>query len=100
MFEHIVCGVLWFAVASYAVATFKTLTLAMGAVPGQGSSHVLVFDAGRKPLIYQTIAGTDTPMPFSRPLKAGHRVVGLTRLYYPVHGETSVRDSRFPTFWQ
>ncbi len=100
MFEQFVRGALWFVAATYEVATFKTLTLAMGVAPGQGLGHVLVFDAGRKPLIYPTIAGTDTPMPFARPLRTGYRVVGLTRLYYPVHGETSVRDSRFPTFWQ
>lgn len=34
MFEHIVKGAPWFVVATYAVATFKTLTLALGVAPG------------------------------------------------------------------
>ena len=97
MFEQIVRGALWVVVATYAVGTFKTLMLAMGAVPGQGSSHVLVVEADQKPRLYPVIDGTDTPMPFARSLRTGYRVVGLSRLYYPVHGETAVRDSRFPS---
>lgn len=31
MFEQIVKGALWFAVATYAIGTFKTLTLAFAA---------------------------------------------------------------------
>lgn len=100
MFEQIAKGALWLVAATYVVATFKTLTLAMDAVPGQGSSHVLVVEADQKPRLYPVIDGTDTPMPFARSLRTGYRVVGLSRLYYPVHGETTVRDSRFPTFWR
>ena len=100
MFEQIVKGALWFAVTTYVIATCKTLTLATGAVGGQGEGHVLVAEAGRKPLMYPVIAGTDTPMPFSKPLRTASRVVGVSRLYYAVHGETSVRDSRIPSFWR
>ena len=74
--------------------------LATGAVGGQGRGHVLVAETGKKPLMYPVIAGTETPMPFSNPLRTASRVVGLSRLYYAVHGETAVRDSRFPSFWR
>ena len=100
MFEQIVKGVLWFVVATYVVATCKTLTLATGAIGVQGTEHVMVKESGRKPLMYPVIAGTDTPMPFSRPLRTSSRVVGVSRLYYAVHGETAIRDSRFPSFWK
>lgn len=100
MFEQFVRGALWFVAATYVVATFKTLTLALGPEGGLSEGHVLVVEEGRKPLIYPVIDGTDTPMPFARSLRTGYRVVGLSRLYYPVHGETAVRDSRFPSFWR
>lgn len=100
MFEQIVKGALCFAVATYAIGTFKTLMLASAADGGQGAGQVLVKEEGRKPLIYPVIDGTDMPMPFATPIQTASRVVGLSRLYYAVHGETSVRDSRIPSFWR
>lgn len=100
MFEQIVKGALWFAVATYAIGTFKTLMLASAADGGQGAGLVLVKEEGRKPLIHPVIEGTDMPMPFATPIQTASRVVGVSRLYYAVHGETSVRDSRIPSFWR
>ena len=53
MFEQIVKGALWFAVATYAIGTFKTLMLASAADGGQGAGLVLVKEEGRKPLIHR-----------------------------------------------
>lgn len=100
MFEQFVRGALWFVVATYVVATFKTLTLAMGVAPGQGSGHVLVFDAGRKPLIYPVLEGTDMPVPFSTPMKTSSRVVGHSKVYYAVYPGMGVRDTRYRSFWR
>lgn len=100
MFEQIVKGALWFAVTTYVIATCKTLTLATGAVGGQGEGHVLVAEAGRKPLIYPVIGGTDMPMPFATPIQTASRVVGLSKLYYAVYPGSSVRDNRYRAFWK
>ena len=100
MFEQIVKGALWFAVATYAIATCKTLTLATSAVGGQGAGHVLVAETGRKPLIYPVIDGTDMPMPFATPIQTASRVVGVSKLYYAVYPGSSVRDNRYRAFWK
>ena len=100
MFEQIVKGALWFAVTTYVIATCKTLTLATGAVGGQGAGHVLVAEAGRKPLIYPVIDGTDMPMPFATPIQTASRVVGVSKLYYAVYPGSSVRDNRYRAFWK
>lgn len=100
MFEQIVKGALWFAVATYSIATFKTLTLALGPESSQSAGHVMVAEAGRKPLIYPVIDGTDMPMPFSNPTRTSSRAVGTSKVYYAVYGGTSVRDTRYRSFWR
>lgn len=95
MFEQIVKGALWFA-----VATFKTLTLALGPESSQSAGHVMVAEAGRKPLIYPVIDGTDMPMPFSNPTRTSSRAVGTSKVYYAVYGGASVRDTRYRSFWR
>lgn len=100
MFEQIVRGALWFAVATYAIATFKTMMLAWAADGGQSAGQVLVKEEGRKPLIYPVIDGTDMPMPFSTPIQAASRVVGTAKLYYAVYPGSSVRDNRYRAFWR
>ena len=86
MFEQIVKGALWFAVATYSIGTFKTL--------------MLVKEEGRRPLIYPVIDGTDMPMPFATPIQTASRVVGVSKLYYAVYPGSSVRDNRYRAFWK
>ena len=100
MFEQIVKGALWFAVATYAIGTFKTLTLALAADGGQSAGQILVKEEGRKPLIYPVIDGTDMAMPFATPMQTASRVVGTSKLYYAVYPGMSVRDTRFRAFWR
>lgn len=100
MFEQIVRGALWFAVAAYAIGTLKTMTLAMAADGGQNAGLVLVKEEGRKPLIYPVIEGTDIAVPFSTPIQTASRVVGVSRLYYAVYPGSSVRDNRYRAFWR
>lgn len=100
MFEQIVKGALWFVAATYAVATFKTLTLALGPDDGRNTGHVLVAEEGRKPLIYPVLEGTDTPVPFSTPMKTSSRVVGHSKVYYAVYPGMGVRDTRYRSFWR
>ena len=100
MFEQIVKIALWFAVATYAIGTFKTLTLALAADGGQSAGQVLVKEEGRKPLIYPVIDGTDMAMPFATPMKTASRVVGTSKLYYAVYPGMSVRDTRYRAFWK
>ncbi|MGI9141878.1 MAG: hypothetical protein ACR2IJ_01695 [Fluviibacter sp.] len=100
MFEQILKGALWFVVATYAVATFKTLTLTLGPDGDRNIGHVLVAEEGRKPLIYPVIDGSDTPMPFSRPMQTSSRVVGLSKVYSAVYPGMSVRDTQYRSFWR
>ena len=100
MFEQFVRGALWFVAATYVVATFKTLTLALGPEGGLSEGHVLVVEAGRKPLIYPAIEGTDVAMPFGVPMQTSSRVVWASKLYYAVYPGMSVRDTRYRAFWQ
>ena len=100
MFEQIVKGALWFVAATYVMATFKTLSLALGPDGGSDAEHVLVAEEGRKPLIYPTIDGSDTPMPFARPMKTSSRVVGLSKVYYAVYPGVPMRDTRYQAFWR
>lgn len=98
MFEQIVKGALWSAVATYSIATVKTLTLALGAEGGEPSGYVLLKEEGRKPLIYPAIEGTDVAMPFGAPMQTSSRVVGGSKLYYAVYPGMSVRDTRYRAF--
>ena len=100
MFEQIIKGVLWFAVATYSIGTVKTLTLALGAEGGVPSGHVLLKEEGRKPLIYPAIEGTDIAMPFGVPSQTSSRVIGTSKLYYAVYPGMSVRDTRYRAFWR
>ena len=100
MFEHILRGALWFAVATYAIGTFKTMTMAIAADGVQSAGQVLVMEEGRKPLIYPVIEGTDMAMPFSTPIQVASRVVGTSKLYYAVYPGLSVRDTRYRAFWK
>ena len=59
MFEQIVRGALWFAVATYAIGTMKTLTLAIGPTDSHNVGHIMIKDPETKALIYPTIEGTD-----------------------------------------
>ncbi len=98
MFEQIVKGALWFAVATYSIGTVKTLTLALGAEGSEPSGYVLLKEEGRKPLIYPAIEGTDVSMPFGVPSQTSSRVVGTSKLYYAVYPGMSVRDTRYRAF--
>jgi hypothetical protein len=100
VFEQIVKGALWFAVATYAIGTFKTLTLALAADGGQSAGQILVKEEGRKPLIYPVIDGTDMAMPFATAIQTASRVVGTSKLYYAVYPGMSVRDTRYRAFWR
>ena len=100
MFEQIIKGALWFAEATYAIGTFKTLTLALAADGVQSAGQVLVKEEGRKPLIYPVIEGTDMAMPFATPMQTASRVVGTSKLYYAVYPGMSVRDTRYRAFWR
>ena len=100
MFEQIIKGALWFAVATYAIGTFKTMTMAIAADGVQSTGQVLIKEEGRKPLIYPVIEGTDMAMPFSTPIQAASRVVGTSKLYYAVYPGMSVRDTRYRAFWK
>ena len=100
MIDQIIRGALWFAVAIYAIGTFKTLTLALSADGGQSVGQVLVKEEGRKPLIYPVIEGTDMAMPFSTPMQTASRVVGASKLYYAVYPGMSIRDTRYRSFWR
>lgn len=100
MFEQIVRGALWFAVATYAIGTLKTITLALTSDGGQSAGQVLIKEEGRKPLIYPVIDGTDMPMPFATPIQAASRVVGAAKLYYAVYPGSSIRDNRYRAFWR
>jgi hypothetical protein len=98
MFEHIVKGALWFALATYAIGTVKTLTLALGGEGGEPTGYVLLKEEGRKPLIYPAIEGTDVAMPFGVPSQTSSRVVGTSKLYYAVYPGLTVRDTRYRAY--
>jgi hypothetical protein len=100
MFEQIIKGVLWFAVATYSIGTVKTLTLALGAVGSEPTGYVLLKEEGRKPLIYPAIEGTDVAMPFVVPMQTSSRVVGASKLYYAVYPGVPVRNTRYRSFWR
>lgn len=99
MFQQIVKCALCFMAATYMVATCKTLMLATS--PAGGSQeYVLVMESERKPVIYPTLLGSDTPMPFSKATPTLSRVVGAARMYYAVYPGASVRDSKFKSYWR
>jgi hypothetical protein len=99
MLEQIVRGALWFMVATYVLATCKSLILATG-TSGFGSGYVMVTEADRKPLIYPTIIGSDIPIPLSVPTPVLSRVVGASKLYYAVYPGVPVQDTRYRSFWR
>jgi len=98
MYEQIVKGALWFALATYSIGTVKTLTLALGADGAEPSGYVLLKEEGRKPLICPAIEGTDIAMPFGVPSQTSSRVVWTSKLYYAVYPGMSVRDTRYRAF--
>lgn len=100
MFEQIVRGALWFVVLTYAIGTLKTITIASGLGSDNPARHTMVFEEGRKPLVYPVIEGTDMPMPLSRPSQTSSRVVGFSKIYYAVYSGTTIRDSRYQPFWR
>lgn len=100
MFEQIVRGALWFAVATYAIGTIKSLTLALTPNGDRDLTHVMMADPGRKPVIYPTVVGTDVPIPFSDGIRTASRVVGASKVYYAVHDGMQVRDRRYKSFWR
>ena len=100
MFEQIFRGAMWFIVATYAIGTFKTLTLVSRPNEENSQSYVMVTDKGRKPLIYPAITGSDVPMPFSQAIQTSSRIVGLSKVYYALYGGMPVRDSRYRAFWR
>ena len=100
MFEQMIRGALWFVVATYVVATCKTMMLAAGSNGGQGLDHVMVAEAGRKPMIFPTIEGTDTPMPLADGVRTSSRAVGLSKLYYAVYPVSGIRNTRYRSFWR
>ncbi len=90
-----------FVAGVYALSAFKTLSLAASVSETDTSvKYVLVRDGESKPKVYQTIDGTDTPMPFTRPVAVANRIVGLSRLTYAVLPGTSIRDTRYPSFFR
>lgn len=100
MLEQFVRGALIFAVITYLIGTFKTMTLALGPNGDSTRDQVMVVEAGSRPKIYSAIEGTDIPMPLSKTTPTSSRIVGTSKVYYAVYPSSTVRDTRYRSYWR
>ena len=92
---------LFFVVAVYSVSAVRTLCLAVVQPETDYATHyVLAKDGHGTRSVYPVLDGSDVPMPFSRAVEVTSRTVGFSKLIYAVYPGTSLRDTRYPTFWR
>ena len=98
MFFH---PILIFVAVVFSMSTLRTVVLAANyAETDFGTQYVLDKNGQGVRSVYPVLDGTDTPMPFSRPVAVTSRTLGFSKLIYAVYPGTSIRDTRYPTFWR
>lgn len=90
-----------FAACVYGISAIKTICLAADLPETDFSTqYVLSRDGKGVRSVSTVIEGTDVPMPFTKPVEVTTRTVGFSKLVYAVYPGTSLRDTRYPTFWR
>lgn len=90
-----------FVVAVYSVSVVKTLCMAaVQPETDSATAYLLVKDGRGKRLLYPVLEGSDIQMPFTKSVEASSRTFGFSKLIYAVYSGTSLRDTRYPTFWR
>ena len=93
--------ILIFVVVVFSMSTLRTVVLAAKhAETDFGTQFVLGKNGQGVRTVYPVLDGTDTPLPFSRPVAVTSRTLGFSKLIYAVYPGTSIRDNRYPTFWR
>ena len=93
--------ILIFVVVVFSISTIRTVALAANHPETDfGTQYVLAKNGRGTRTVYPVLDGTDMPMPFSKPVGVTSRTLGFSKLIYAVHPGTSLRDTRYPTFWR
>lgn len=93
--------ILIFIILVFSTSTLRTVALAASYPETDlGTQYVLTKNGRSTRTIYPVLDGTDMPMPFSRPVEVKTRTLGFSKLIYAVYPGTSLRDTRYPTFWR
>ena len=83
------------------ISTLRTVVLAANqSETNFGTQFVLSKNGKGNQTVYPVLDGSDVPMPFSRSVGVTSRVLGFSKLIYAVYPGTSIRDTRYPTFWR
>lgn len=83
------------------MSTFRTVVLAANHPETDfGTQYVLTKNGQGNRTVYPVLDGSDVPMPFSRSVEVTSRALGFSKLIYAVYPGTSLRDTRYPTFWR
>lgn len=83
------------------MSNLRTVVLAANQAESDfGTQYVLTKNGQGGRIVYPVLDGTDTQMPFSKPVKVTSRALGFSKLIYAVYPGTSLRDTRYPTFWR
>jgi len=94
-------SILIFVVVVFSISTVRTIVLAANHPESDfGTQYVLVKNGQGVRFVYAVLDGSDTPMPFSKPVAVTSRTLGFSKLIYAVYPGTSLRDTRYPTFWR
>lgn len=92
---------LFFVVAVYSASAVRTLCLAaVQPETDYATQYELAKDRHGTHSVYPVLDGTDIPMPFSKAVAVTSRTIGFSKLIYAVYPGTSLRDTRYPTFWR
>ena len=93
--------ILIFVVVVFSMSTVRTVVLAGNASDSDfGTQYVLMKNGQGNRTVYQVLDGSDVPMPFARAVAVTSRTLGFSMLFYAVYPGTSIRDTRYPTFWR
>ena len=93
--------ILIFVVVVFSISTVRTIVLAANHSESDfGTQYVLTKNGQGVRTVYPVLDGSDTPMPFSKPVAVTSRALGFSKLIYAVYPGTSIRDTRYPTFWR
>ena len=93
--------ILIFVMAVFSISTIRTMVLAANYPETDlGTQYLLAKNGQGGRTVYPVLDGTDTPMPFSKPVEVTTKALGVSKLIYAVYPGTSIRDTRYPTFWR
>lgn len=93
--------ILIFIILVFSTSTLRTVVLGVSYPETDfGTQFVLAKNGRSTRTIYPVLDGTDLAMPFSRPVEVTSRTLGFSKLIYAVYPGTSLRDTRYPTFWR